>query len=94
LRQEDPEAAMPAPAAVILAEGVPLRSSRRNTGLKVEGYFNVPTIAHYLVVDLAKRILLHCRRQNDARIDLPILRSGTFTLDPPGISVELALFFG
>ncbi len=51
------------------------------------------TIAHYLVVDLSKRVVLHYRRESDARIGLTILREGELTLDPPGMRLELAEFF-
>ena len=53
-----PTGSMLAPAPVVVVEVVSPSSSKRDTGLKVEGYFSVATIAHYLVVDLAKRIVL------------------------------------
>ena len=84
---------MLAPAPVVVVEVASPSSSKRDTGLKVEGYFSVATIAHYLVVDLAKRIVLHYRRESEARIGVTILRDGALSLDPPGITVELAAFF-
>ena len=88
-----PTGSMLAPAPIVVVGVVSPSSSKRDTGLKVEGYFSVATIAHYLVVDLAKRIVLHYRRESEARIGVTILRDGALTLDPPGITVELAEFF-
>lgn len=81
--------------APVIVVGVVLpSSSKRDTGLKVDGYFDVPTIAHYLVVDLSKRVVLHYRRESGARIGLTILHDGELTLDPPGMTLALAEFFG
>ncbi len=88
-----PAGAMLAPAPIVVVEVVSPTSLKRDTSLKVEGYFGVATIAHYLVVILSKRVVLHYRRESGARIGLTILRSGTLTLDPPGLSVEVADFF-
>jgi Uma2 family endonuclease len=88
-----PLGSMLAPAPVIVVEVVSPSSLKRDTGLKVEGYFSVATIAHYLVVDLAKRVVLHYRRESDARIGLTILRDGELALDPPGVKLALAEFF-
>jgi len=89
-----PAGSMLAPAPVIVVEVVSPSSHKRDTGLKVDGYFSVATIAHYLVVDLSKRVVLHYRRESDARIGLTILRDGELALDPPGMRTELAEFFG
>jgi Uma2 family endonuclease len=88
-----PAGSMLAPTPIVVVEVVSPNSSKRDTGLKVEGYFSVATIAHYLVVDLAKRVVLHYRREGEARIGVTILCDGALTLDPPGITVELAEFF-
>jgi Uma2 family endonuclease len=89
-----PAGSMLAPAPVLVVEVVSPSSQKRDTGLKVDGYFSVATIAHYLVVDLAKRIVLHYRRESDGRIGVTILRDGALALDPPGMTLELAEFFG
>jgi len=89
-----PIGSMLAPTPVIVAEVVSPSSLKRDTSLKVDGYFSVATIAHYLVVDLSKRVVLHYRRESGARIGLTILRDGELALDPPGMTLALAEFFG
>ncbi|BDV37521.1 Uma2 family endonuclease [Methylocystis bryophila] len=88
-----PAGSLLAPAPVVVVEVVSPSSHKRDTSLKVDGYFSVATIAHYLVVILSKRVVLHYRRESDERIGLTILRAGTLTLDPPGMTLELAEFF-
>ncbi len=85
---------MLAPAPVLVVEAVSPSSHKLDTGLKIDGYFSVATIAHYLVVDLSKRVTLHYRRESDGRIGVTILRDGELALDPPGMTLELAEFFG
>jgi Uma2 family endonuclease len=86
------EGVMLAPAPVVVVEVVSPTSRKRDTGLKVDGYFSVATLAHYLVVDLSKRLVLHYRRDGGA-IGLAILREGALTLDPPGFSLQVAELF-
>lgn len=83
-----------APSPVIVVEVVSPTSGNRDKSLKVEGYFRLATIAHYLVVDLSKRLVLHYSRDGDARIALAIVRDGALKLDPPGLSLALSEIFG
>ena len=88
-----PAGALLAPAPSVVVEVISPSSQKRDTGLKVDGYFSVPTIAHYLVAELSKRFVLHYRRAGDGRIGVTNLREGELALDPPGIRIELAQFF-
>lgn len=56
---------------------------------KLNGYAQVKSIAHYLIIDPDKRIAVHQRRQGEARFDTALAREGRLRLDPPG--VELAV---
>ena len=84
-----------APIAVeplIAVEVLSASSHTKDTVEKLDGYFSVPTLRHYLIVDAVKRrIVLHSRR--DESIATSILRGGTVTLDPPGITVDLDTFW-
>jgi len=90
IRDED---ALVATAPVIVVEVLSPGSANRDKTLKVEGYFRVATIAHYLVVDLSKRLVLHYRRDDGARLSLSIVREGALALDPPGLSLPLSEIF-
>ena len=58
-------------------------------GLKLEGYFRIPTVARYLVIDAERRKVVHYLRSADDRIEVRILGEGELILDPPGIVVPI-----
>ena len=55
---------------------------------KLAGYFLVPSIQHYLIVDPEKRLAIHHQRGEDA-IETRIVSSGPIKLDPPGLELML-----
>lgn len=62
-------------------------------GKKAVDYLGFPTLEHYLVVHPGERWLLHHARQGEVRFLTTILRDGRLTLDPPGLSLDLADIF-
>ena len=78
---------------VIVVEVVSPSSRGIDRGVKLAGYFSVPSVRHYLIVDTDKRTLIHHRRGEDGSIEVRILRDGTLTLDPPGLAIEIAGIF-
>ena len=63
------------------------------TGTRFEGYFSQPSVRHCLIVQPEKRFVIHRRRDDDGQIFSTIRRDGTVTLEPPGLSAEIAAFF-
>ena len=63
-----------------------------DTGLKLVGYFQLPSVVHYLVVDTVREVVIHHSRAGDA-IATALLRDGRARLDPPGIEIDIASFF-
>ena len=61
---------------------------------KLQGYFRVASIQHYLIIDPDKRIVIHHSRAQGGVLGTQIVSSGSITLDPPGLSVSVADFFG
>ncbi len=61
-------------------------------GLKLDGYFSIKSVEHYLIVDPDRRVMIHHRRTTDA-IETRILREGALRLEPPGLEAEVAAFF-
>ena len=59
--------------------------------LKPDGYFSLPSVEHYLIVDPDRRVVIHHKRGTDA-IETRILREGLLRLEPPGLEVEVAAF--
>jgi Uma2 family endonuclease len=66
-------------------------STARNDALgKLEGYFRLASIAHYLIIDPERPLVIHHARGEGETILTRIIREGSVTLDPPGLSFKLA----
>ena len=57
--------------------------------LKLAGYFRLPSVAHYLIVDPTQPNVIHHSRGTGDTIVTRIVTEGVIRLDPPGL--ELAL---
>jgi Uma2 family endonuclease len=74
---------------LVVVEVVSPSSERTDTGAKLAGYFKCASIAHYLIVDPAARVVVrHSRGAGDA-IETRILMEGAFRLDPPGLDLTV-----
>ena len=80
-------------APVVVVEVLSPGTSGVDNGLKLMGYFAVPSIAHYLIVDPQRKAALHHARGAGDAAATRILRGGPLALDPPGITVEIEAFF-
>ena len=60
---------------------------------KLQGYFRVASIQHYLIIDPDKRLVIHHARGNDDIVGTRIVTSGQVVLDPPGLTIAIADFF-
>ena len=78
---------------VIVVEVLSPSTGRRDNHEKLIGYFAVPSVQHYLIVDAERRILVHHARRAD-EIATRILASGPLRLDPPGLEVRVEDLFG
>jgi Uma2 family endonuclease len=67
---------------------------KRDLSDKLAGYFLVPSIAHYLVIDPEEREVIWYRRAAGGTLEPPVpLREGSLKLDPPGIALDVADIF-
>ena len=78
---------------VIVVEVVSPSSTRSDTNAKLDGYFRIPSIQHYLVVITQGNRVVHYRRDEDGNPQANLVHGGQFSLDPPGIEVEVSAFF-
>ena len=63
-------------------------------GAKLEGYFSLASLVHYLLVDPDRRVAILHSRGREGVIETRILREGEVRLDPPGLAFEVAELFG
>jgi Uma2 family endonuclease len=61
---------------------------------KLRGYFRVASIAHYLIVDPDKRIVIHHARGAGDAVATRIVSEGVLRLGPPGIEITVGELFG
>jgi Uma2 family endonuclease len=78
------------PAPIVVVEVLSPSTRRIDASAKLAGYFRVPSIAHYLIVDPNKPLVLHHARGSGDMILTHIVTQGTIELDPPGLAVALA----
>ncbi len=81
------------PDAVIVVEVLSPGTRHVDAGGKFTGYFAVPSIQHYLMVDPDSRVVVHHRRDGD-EIRSRIAGHGMLRLDPPGLDVEVLAMLG
>lgn len=86
--------ALEAPAPVIVVEVVSPSSVGLDSVGKLDGYFRVPSVRHYLVVTADTRRIVHFERDADGAPRAAIVPAdASLALDPPGIALDVAAFF-
>ena len=85
--------AIEVPSPIIVVEVLSPHSAGRDAGAKLEDYFRLPSVVHYLLVKTERPAVIHHRRQRDGTIATSIHHDGTIALDPPGITLELRELF-
>jgi Uma2 family endonuclease len=93
LAEDDIELADPMIVVEVLSPSTPALDS----GAKLEAYFRLPSVRHYLIVNTVTRSVIHHARGADGAIRTRILAGeearGELRLDPPGIAPCPADFF-
>jgi len=89
-----PGDAREAPDPLIVVEVVSPSTERRDERRKFVGYFSLPGVRHYLIVDPRDRSVFHHRRGEDGRIEARLLESGALALEPPGLEFNVEDLFG
>ena len=81
-----PPEAIEVPEPVIVIEVLSDATAALDHGLKLGGYFSVPSVAHYLILDPERRAVTHHARGMGGAIEKRILTEGPLQLDPPGLA--------
>lgn len=82
-----PADAVAAANPVIVVEVISPSTGYNDLGLKVEGYFRVASIAHYLIIDPEARRVIHYGRGTGDALETRIIATGPVRLDPPGMEI-------
>jgi Uma2 family endonuclease len=81
-----PRGAQEVPNPIILVEVLSPGTKRRDHGVKLQGYFTLPSLSHYIIIDPDRRLLVHHRRGAAAP---ELVTDPRLQLDPPGLDVDL-----
>jgi Uma2 family endonuclease len=90
---ELPGDALEVPNPVIVAEVASPSTRKFDDTVKLAGYFSVPSMHHYLIVDPEGPPVTHYRRQSDGTPLRSVVHEGILTLSPPGLDVGVAELF-
>jgi len=72
---------------VIVAEVLSPSTSARDVGAKLEGYFRLPSLRHYLIVRTKDLTVVHHERGEDGIILTRIVREGPILLESSEITL-------
>jgi len=81
------------PNAIIIVEGLSPSTARLDATTKLRGYFQVPRIQHYLIVDPEDRTVTHHKRGTGTALETHIVGEEFLALDPPGIEIRIGDLF-
>ena len=81
------------PEPVIVVEVTSPSSEARDAGVKLAGYFRLPSLVHYLIADPDEGLIVHHRRGEDGTITTRVIEDGELVLDPPGLMLRVAELF-
>jgi Uma2 family endonuclease len=84
------------PEPLIVVEVLSPSTRDKDFTLKLAGYAALPSVAHYLLVDTGRRLVVHHHRSpGEQEFRTSIARTGTLRLDPPGVDLNLdAIYSG
>jgi Uma2 family endonuclease len=91
---ELPPTALEVPNPVIIVEVLSPSTRRVDVSLKLAGYFRLPSVAHYLIVDPTQRSVIHHARGAGDTILTRVISDGVITLDPPGLELAMSDIYG
>lgn len=81
------------PDPVIVVEVLSPGTRHIDNAAKLSGYFALPSVFHYLILDVEKRLILHHARGGGDHLITRIVRDGALALDPPGITLDFEAAF-
>jgi Uma2 family endonuclease len=85
-----PRDVLEVPNPLIVVEVLSPSTGSMDLGIKLQGYFSLASIQHYIVIDPDRPLLIHHKRGTGDAIETRIASGPRLRLDPPGLDVDLA----
>jgi len=87
---EIPQTAIEVPNPVIVVELLSPSTRQFDASIKLTGYFKLPSVAHYLIIEPTEPTIVHHSRASDGNILTRVIADGIIVLDPPGLELAVA----
>jgi Uma2 family endonuclease len=81
--------AIEVPNPIVVVEVLSPSTKRLDLGVKLAGYFRLPSLEHYLIIDPNQPSVIHHSRGTGDTILTRIVTDGSIILDPPGLELSL-----
>jgi Uma2 family endonuclease len=81
--------ALEVPAPIIVVEVLSPSTQHVDMSRKLAGYFRLPSVAHYLIVDPTQPSIIHHSRGTGDMILTRVMTEGQIVLDPPGLEISV-----
>ncbi len=88
-----PGDAIAVPDPLVIVEVLSPGTSGIDRAWKLQEYFRLPSLRHYLIVWADKQQIVHHRRGDDGEIETLTVKAGTISLAPPGIAIAVEDFY-
>ena len=85
--------AIEVPDPTVVVEVLSPSTASLDHGRKLSDYFSLASVAHYLILDPDRRVIIHHARGEGDALVTRVLAQGLLTLDPPGIAVVVEDMF-
>ncbi len=90
---ESPPNAIVIVNSIVVVEVLSPTTAAIDHGRKLSGYFSLPSVEHYLILDPERRVAIHHKRGQGDAIETRVLSDGAVKLDPPGFEVAVEALF-
>lgn len=84
-----PRDALEVPNPLIIVEVLSPGTKDKDHDIKAEGYFALPRLPHYLIVDPDRPSLIHRRRTGGDAFETKFIHRSLLRLEPPGLDMDL-----
>jgi Uma2 family endonuclease len=81
------------PNPIVVVEVLSPSTRHIDASAKLAGYFRLPSVRHYLIVDPDRPLVIHHARGEGDTIATRVVTTGTLRLDPPGIDLSIEDFY-
>ena len=88
-----PGSAIEVPDPILIVEVLSPSTRHIDAAAKLAGYFSLPSVRHYLIVDPDRPLVIHHARGDGDAIATRIASAGPLRLEPPGLELAIEDFY-